>query len=524
MRIIEAENLRVSALRYYLRNRRLECGSGKDRLNLRLNASPSTSIQRNCRTPPRRQTAVRTPDATQVSDMIKCSGLVLSIAFSLGAFPRAVFAQPAVDNPSHETHRPFADFGYLPNPNEYSGRVFRLSQRYPATAPSREKLPKFLELDFRKDWKAYILAAREYCFSGNIRGGDVEDDFRVAIDAPDEWFHMPWQHYGPSGREGVHGLTREAPVQPRQLAWTQTSSGQTYAVAFYNAFGGHTIGTVWKNPERPELHDIRFPHGTVVFKLLFVDIPRSEVPSLVNPVIWQAYATETFTATRRKISDLALIQMDLMVRDDRSPLGWIFGTFQYNGDLKRRTPWENLVPIGLQWGNDPTVTDHSVNSSPVSTQRNSLLKETVINDDDAELPPTHLGWGGRLNGPVDNPMSSCMSCHAVAQVREVSPISPLFQAHPPTPGSPEWMRWFRNYKCGERFDAHVPSADFSLQLAISVQNFLKWRGEQRGMSATNFEYQAAKAKASVHDSKFTEPLIENGRPKSVPKIQRNFDP
>jgi len=24
-----------------------------------------------------------------------------------------------------------------------------------------------------------------------------------------------WQHYGPNGREGIHGLTKEAPVQMR---------------------------------------------------------------------------------------------------------------------------------------------------------------------------------------------------------------------------------------------------------------------------------------------------------------------
>src|SRR6185503_10413622 len=44
------------------------------------------------------------------------------------------------------------------------------------------------------------------------------------------------------------------------------------------------------------------------------------------------------------------------------------------------------------------------------------LKETNV----AKLAPKHavrsLGWAGRMNGPIDHPMSSCMSCHQTAQV------------------------------------------------------------------------------------------------------------
>jgi hypothetical protein len=89
------------------------------------------------------------------------------------------------------------------------------------------------------------LEVRAYCFEGNIQGGDVKDDWCVQDNKVRKWYHMPWQHYGPNGREGIHGLTKEAPVQPRQLAWGQTDSGrQTYAVAFYSVFGGYTIGQV----------------------------------------------------------------------------------------------------------------------------------------------------------------------------------------------------------------------------------------------------------------------------------------
>ena len=93
---------------------------------------------------------------------------------------------------------------------------------------------------------------RTYCFEENVGHADVADDWRVENNPTRRWYHMPWQHYGDKGREGIHGMTKEAPVQPRQLAWTQThSGGQTYAVGFYNEFGGHTLYEVWHDKEHP---------------------------------------------------------------------------------------------------------------------------------------------------------------------------------------------------------------------------------------------------------------------------------
>ena len=33
-------------------------------------------------------------------------------------------------------------------------------------------------------------------------------------------------------------------------------------------------------------------------------------------------------------SDLRLLQVDFAVRDDRAQIGWVFGTFMYNGQLE----------------------------------------------------------------------------------------------------------------------------------------------------------------------------------------------
>jgi hypothetical protein len=399
----------------------------------------------------------------------------------------------------------------MPAAKQYEGRVFQLSQSYPTKEPDSKVAPDIATRNFeevKKNWRKYLLDVRDYCFEGNIGNSDVEDDWR--LEQGHRWFHMPWQHYGPNGREGIHGLTKEAPVQMRQLAWSQTySGGQTYAVACYNDFGGYTIGQVWKDHEHPaaDMKKIEFPVGTVVSKVLFVDIPPDQVPYLNPPLQWHCYVTDNYLSTNRSIRPLSLIQMDVMIRHKDAPSGWIFGTFQYNGQRKNRnpgeTPWHNLVPLGLQWGNDPIVRANASNPQPVSTIVNDSIKESAINRDADELPATHLGWNGRLNGPVDNSMSSCMSCHMAAETPQRSQISPLFESKPPEPGSDAWMRWFQNLRCGERFDAKSLPTDFSLQMAIGLQNFRAWRNE--GSKVLASRYQTSKVPAKIIDLKPPQP-------------------
>lgn len=429
--------------------------------------------------------------------MILFTLLITSAAFLAEgpAQPTTVSTAPGAQEGAARAGGPlpqFPDFAYMPPPREYDGRIFVLSQTYPQDPKVAEKLPAFLQTDFRLDWKKYILQVRDYCFEGNVLGGDVEDDWRVGEQKEPRWFHMPWQHYGVTGREGVHGLTKEAPIKPGQLWQDQTyDTGQVYAVGFFNEIGGLTIGEVWSDHNRPNPTKAIFRVGTVVCKPLFTDVPVSQVPFLVNPLQWTAYITENYKSEKRSLRKVSLIQMDIMVRDDRSPTGWVFGTFQYNGLRGQSNRWYNLVPVGLQWGNDPSIRDTEPNTFPFKTRHNRKLKETVINENDNELPATHLGWNGRLNGPVDNPMSSCISCHMTAQAPEALPLGPTFQDKPPAPGSDEWMRWFQNLKAGERMPnsegKKSTPVDFSLQLARSIQNFYDHRNSGANIRAWNYK-------------------------------------
>jgi hypothetical protein len=414
----------------------------------------------------------------------------------------AAMAAPMVNGST----APFPDFGFMISTQQADSqgvRVFRLSQDYPAKLPT-PPTPEFFKTDFKKDWKKYLLEVQKYCFEGN-----TETDFRVEDNKVRSWYHMPWQHYSDNGREGYHGLTKEAPVKPFQLASGQSyATGGAWAVGFFNDIAGHTIGEVWKDHNDPDVKAMGkgFKNGAVLFKILFVSIPQDiaekQVPFLQNGQWWDAYATYNFASNDRKPIKVALIQMDIMVRDERAPNGWVFGNFQYNGKMNRPNKWENLVPVGLMWGQDPTNNTNQSNPQPKRTIINTSLTETIINPDSTELPATHLGWNGRLNGPVDNPQSSCYSCHSTAQYPQSSPISPLFDADTlkSNPiGSTGWMRWFSNLKCGTPFDdpATHQSTDFCLQMAEAIQNFETWKGTQGGLFYNSYKTQSKMVRSAA---------------------------
>ena len=389
----------------------------------------------------------------------------------------------------------FPDFGFMVSQQEYAKEwsdqpLFRLKTDFPKRLP--KDLPDFLKIDFRKEPRKYIEAIKEYSFEGNI---PTWDPFQNKIR---NWYHIPWLHptttgpnaYPPNGgTEGFHGLIKEAPLSPYQLGPDQKGKDgnySVYAITLINDFAGYTMGRMWRDPQNPDprVTDKRFgggfPVGTVFAKLLFTDAPQGtdKVAYLVNPLTWKAYITENFwTSSKRVVSDVHLLQMDISVRDPRAPTGWVFGTFVYNGQLNHANKFENLVPVGLMWGNDPQDTTNATNPfPPTHTVVNKDLKGTHIFDD-KNLPPQHLGWNSRLNGPADLNTTSCMSCHNAAEYPALSSLVPegAVPDGGPTPpaqgGTDEWMKWFQDIDCGSSMDPRAYSTDFSFQVAIALQNF-----------------------------------------------------
>ena len=196
-------------------------------------------------------------------------------------------------------------------------------------------------------------------------------------------------------------------------------------------------------------------------KLLFTAAPVDQVPFLKGTLEWEADVNRSRgTEARPK---LRLLQIDVAVRDRRadSTTGWVFGTFVYNGDSPGDTVWERMIPIGAMWGNDP---DRLVDHGP--------LLETAVN---AEALPLvqHLGFEDRLNGPVDNRISSCLSCHSTAEI----PEDLSERRTPPLPPSSDpavIARYFRNIEAQTPFTTGRLSVDYSLQLQNGIANWAQF--------------------------------------------------
>jgi hypothetical protein len=143
----------------------------------------------------------------------------------------------------------------------------------------------------------------------------------------------------------------------------------------------------------------------------------------------------------------------------------VFGTFMYQNDAPGTGPLQQLVPVGLMWGNDPDLTKAKYDMGDRTAQ-------TWLNT--SGMPATkspHFGWLDRLNGPVDNPRSSCLSCHA----RAVVPYVPGNTAPPSAADADDpAKKFFSNTKAGEVYEsapAGSTSLDYSLQLAVGVRLF-----------------------------------------------------
>ena len=377
--------------------------------------------------------------------------------------------------------------------SDWPGSRFSLLQHYPADPGSEPRPWKSFDPYGRRSpgvlvnrdlrWEqadGYARAALDYALEGSITSGPDADVNFGRNTTGREWYHAPWLHYGCTGREPIHGLTRElaSPLKnlyPTSDVWTV----ENWAVSVFNRPGGFTIGRVWSGG-RPDLAEASFPDGTVAVKLLFTTATEEQMPFLKRSPVWMGHIFQSdgevprnpctgdggYAIRERVVRPLRLLQVDVAVRDDDVPngTGWVFGTFLYDQSRSTTSGWDQiqtrLVPVGVMWGTDPGVHEHMLDEGAPD---NAALRESVINPDlprftagssfaeDAALL-MNLGMGGRLNGPVDNTLSACMSCHG----RSGAPREPMV---------PPRVRVRANYPtdctlslfCFDRFFANIPA-------------------------------------------------------------------
>jgi hypothetical protein len=369
------------------------------------------------------------------------------------AFALVLFALAPVS-----VHAAFPD-ARNPPPAGWSGPVFRLSQNYPKSLPSISN-PPWLQFDFTNPAQApqYMNAVLNYCMQGNTANAFAD----VARNTVRKWYHAPWLHVGASGREFIHGMTRERPSRVGELGPLQTDVHDNWAVGFYNSRGGYAIGRVWRDQQNPDPTKAKFPLHTVACKLIFTTAPLEEVPYLEGSLEWEGDINRSSAAGPRP--KLRLLQLDVAVRDARANVttGWVFGTFQYEKDSSTSPNWwMHLVPVGLMWGNDaPRILINQPSQEQwINTSRGQQL---------------HLGLRGLLNGPIDNPRSSCVACHGLAQMNKVDDPQPSLPRIPRENATATTIqRYLRNIGPAEPYSADYNSLDYSLQLQVGIANFFE---------------------------------------------------
>jgi hypothetical protein len=376
----------------------------------------------------------------------RCGGVLAGVALIAGVVVEAAF---------QDAHNP--------PPAGWTGPVFKLSQNYPATLPDLEPTSqrKWTQFGFKNPIQApqYLKAVLDYCLEGNTANNFAD----VAQNPVRKWYHAPWLHLdsanGGDGREFIHGLTKERTSAVGDLGPAQVNRHDNWAVGFYNARGGFTLGQVWKDPTHPDPRKGVFPSHTVSCKLLFSTAPLTEVPFLDGSLEWEGDINrDPGTGPRPK---LHLLQLDVAVKDPRanSTTGWVFGTFQYEKAASASPNWwEHMVAVGLMWGGDlPQLKlDQPTQEEWINTMRGQQL---------------HLGRKNLvLNGPIDNPNGSCTSCHGFAQVPRVNNPVPTIRKTPPasTVTGPPFKSYFANIKAGAPLSSDYVSVDYSLQLQIGI--------------------------------------------------------
>jgi len=340
---------------------------------------------------------------------------------------------------------------------------FRPNFDFPRTPPEPEALP-WDGIDFTQKANAeeFLFALLNYSLDG------FDDHNRTRWDVFNNsvrrWYHAPWLHphdhngHGDTilrepfpapkgfavrtGREHLLGLTEELTSSPHLLGKRQTDSRTNWAVSFYNATAAHTLWNVWGDGATSPQIDVAFTQfapGSVFAKPLYTTATPTEVPLLVGaPTALANVSTRPFEVWRRKPSQVRLLQYDVAVKIDPEVFSkytglsdtftWVYGTFIYDGrNSNESDPWKKLQPIGLSWGSDPELEDCSNDTPKQSivllnvTDLGIEVGDTTAKDYGraAKKPCNEAEFGreGRMNGPVDNPISSCHSCHAAAQYR-----------------------------------------------------------------------------------------------------------
>lgn len=466
---------------------------------------------------------------------------LIALAITL-MFATLVPGQTPPPQPAGPASIAFRD-AVMPKPPGKSGG-FKLSHNYPTSIP--DKCPECawlnIPVNFKpqfptgsnqvespkwhgQHWDEYMTSIIDYVKQEQDPNLSNEVGWKTVVNGKTRWYNVPWMAYDPTaGREWVHGTTNERTAtlaafvdQPEftgphaqfflrdetDACKTEYPWGfESWSVGYYNEYGGYAMGQAIPPSGVPQSSTylgapiaagLPFPTGTVVVKILTSNVPPDCVPFLKGSPEWMVdrhkYTKAKGYECDREVQPDHVVQVDVAVVDPRSPTRWVYGTFAYDSETPGSTFWDHLVPVGLQWGSDPWT-------FPAVPQADSLpIQQSVINTDIGTFQ--HLGCKDRLAGPVDNPQSSCTSCHASAYAPNGGAPGIMGGNVPPSFGfsgmcevySLENANYFQNQAAPQRFPgaqfSDAFSLDTSLQLAVAFDQYGLFNTEHAPQACIN---------------------------------------
>lgn len=307
-----------------------------------------------------------------------------------------------------------------------------------------------------------------------------------------QWCHMPWLNVGDAGREAIHGLTKERDMESTAIYPETfqepflTEGGSNWGIGFYNdvacaslakIFGSHDpdkkIAALDIPDFKSSIREMKdgvltpiqggyFPDGSVSVKVLFT---TGKITSLDNSFTWTGNTTLP-KQTARTLRPMRLLQIDVAIKDSSikgthpDAAHWIMLTYYFDENTEQNGLWNSplrqdprfqdpsplaaffkMRPVGIQWGFD-TKTSRIFAGSKTNTTINQFHSEPVPGGTNPNL----------LNGPADNPTSSCLSCHGAAGTSTKM-----------VPGVKDYEHYRKIMSKG--------SMDFSMQLAFAKRNY-----------------------------------------------------
>ena len=351
---------------------------------------------------------------------------------------------------------------------------FKVRADYNSMRPQADQRPwKGMDIRTEAGAQKFAQTVIDYFYDSLLQDSkNANNNFNASKIAADkvQWCHMPWLNVGDSGRELVHGLTKERDIEPSEIypdaGTSKQTEGSDWGIGFYNDIACASVQDVFASlpvnfttddvkkaaSQLPNFKNFSFPDGSVSVKVLFT---TAKLDALKGSYSWIANVSPP-KSTSRKLSEVRMVQIDVAVKDStllgvrKEADGWMMTTFYYdasyvaNSKLSLTGVWEGLKhmrPIGVQTGFDPS-TSMIFTGSKTNSANNEFY-----------------GANPRLmNGPADNAKASCLSCHGAAGTTTKM-----------VPGVKDFNLYGKIKKS---------ALDFSQQLALAKRNFETRAGQK----------------------------------------------